>query len=317
MTRALMAIVHDGATAEDALATCSMAERAVNLGVIGGGLMGRELASAAARWIHLEDLGRAPAAGARVRRRPEDARVVRAAGRHAAASAADPARCSPTPTVEAVYIAVPHHLHAELYVAALEAGKHLLGEKPFGIDLRGQRDDHGRGGRAPRAAGALLIGDAVLPGRPGGRGAGSPPGASAVRSRSARCSCTRATSTPSKPINWKRRAETNGAYGCLGDLGMHALHLPLRAGWASARRACAARRHRQGAARRAGRARAVRHTRQRGPALPRRARRRGASRCASRPSASRPARRTPGRSRSTAPRARSPSPPSARRRCAR
>jgi predicted dehydrogenase len=37
---------------------------------------------------------------------------------------------------------------------------------------------------------------------------------------------------PHKPINWKRRAQTNGAYGCLGDLGMHALHLPLRAGWA-------------------------------------------------------------------------------------
>jgi predicted dehydrogenase len=37
---------------------------------------------------------------------------------------------------------------------------------------------------------------------------------------------------PEKPINWKRRAALNGAYGCLGDLGMHALHLPLRAGWA-------------------------------------------------------------------------------------
>jgi predicted dehydrogenase len=36
---------------------------------------------------------------------------------------------------------------------------------------------------------------------------------------------------PHKPINWKRVAATNGAYGCLGDLGMHALHLPLRAGW--------------------------------------------------------------------------------------
>ena len=28
-----------------------------------------------------------------------------------------------------------------------------------------------------------------------------------------------------------RRAELNGDYGCMGDLGMHALHLPLRAGW--------------------------------------------------------------------------------------
>src|SRR5262249_8660552 len=36
---------------------------------------------------------------------------------------------------------------------------------------------------------------------------------------------------PQKPINWKRRAEFNGEYGCMGDLGMHALHLPLRAGW--------------------------------------------------------------------------------------
>jgi predicted dehydrogenase len=43
------------------------------------------------------------------------------------------------PEVEAVYCAVPHHLHAELYVAILEAGRHLLGEKPFGIDLDASR----------------------------------------------------------------------------------------------------------------------------------------------------------------------------------
>jgi predicted dehydrogenase len=36
---------------------------------------------------------------------------------------------------------------------------------------------------------------------------------------------------PSKPINWKRIAAFNGAYGCMGDLGMHALHLPLRFGF--------------------------------------------------------------------------------------
>ena len=36
---------------------------------------------------------------------------------------------------------------------------------------------------------------------------------------------------PGKPINWKRRADQNGEYGVMGDLGMHALHLPLRAGW--------------------------------------------------------------------------------------
>jgi predicted dehydrogenase len=36
---------------------------------------------------------------------------------------------------------------------------------------------------------------------------------------------------PRKPINWKRMVETNGAYGVMGDLGMHVCHFPFRAGW--------------------------------------------------------------------------------------
>src|SRR5262249_40440668 len=36
---------------------------------------------------------------------------------------------------------------------------------------------------------------------------------------------------PNKKINWKRMVEVNGEYGCMGDLGMHVLHLPLRVGW--------------------------------------------------------------------------------------
>lgn len=36
---------------------------------------------------------------------------------------------------------------------------------------------------------------------------------------------------PQKPVNWKRKIETNGEYGCMGDLGIHACHIPLRAGW--------------------------------------------------------------------------------------
>lgn len=38
------------------------------------------------------------------------------------------------PDVDAVYCAVPHNLHEELYVKILRAGKHLFAEKPFGID---------------------------------------------------------------------------------------------------------------------------------------------------------------------------------------
>ena len=36
---------------------------------------------------------------------------------------------------------------------------------------------------------------------------------------------------PNKVINWKRMEAVNGAYGCMGDLGMHVLHVPLRLGW--------------------------------------------------------------------------------------
>lgn len=39
------------------------------------------------------------------------------------------------PAVEAVYIAVPHDQLAPLTLAALEAGKHVLAEKPMGISL--------------------------------------------------------------------------------------------------------------------------------------------------------------------------------------
>jgi predicted dehydrogenase len=34
-----------------------------------------------------------------------------------------------------------------------------------------------------------------------------------------------------KAINWKRMLKFNGEYGCMGDLGMHACHMPFRAGW--------------------------------------------------------------------------------------
>jgi predicted dehydrogenase len=34
-----------------------------------------------------------------------------------------------------------------------------------------------------------------------------------------------------KPINWKRQTQFCGEIGVMGDLGMHALHVPLRMGW--------------------------------------------------------------------------------------
>ena len=203
--------------------------RVVRLGLVGGGLMGRELASAAARWAHLDDIGARPELAVVCDTDPDVLRWYE--------------RLEPRPllvtdwedvladdSVEAVYAAVPHHLHAELCVAALRAGKHLLGEKPFGIDLAANEAINAEITRHPEL---LVRCSSELPFYPGGQEV-----ARFVRERrfgrvlEVRSLFLHSSDLdPTKPSNWKRRAELNGEYGCMGDLGMHALHLPLRAGW--------------------------------------------------------------------------------------
>src|SRR5205809_7460033 len=108
--------------------------RTVRFGIIGCGLMGQEFASASARWFHLPDMD--------VR-----SEIVAVCNRNAARFpwfknsfpsvkqfTEDYKALLANPEVEAVYVAVPHHLHQEIYCAAIKADKHLLGEKPFGID---------------------------------------------------------------------------------------------------------------------------------------------------------------------------------------
>lgn len=57
------------------------------------------------------------------------------------------------PQVEAVYIATPHQMHADHVCAALEAGKHVLVDKPLAISMA----DADRMVAAARAAGRHLI----------------------------------------------------------------------------------------------------------------------------------------------------------------
>jgi predicted dehydrogenase len=201
--------------------------REIPFAIVGGGLMGREFASAAARWIHLDDIGVRP--------------VV--------AAVADPnhdvlawyERLDPRPRlvadyrdvlddVEAVYVAVPHHLHEQVFVDVLRAGRHLLGEKPFGIDLDANAAINAEIARRPEL---LVRCSSELPFYPGGQEVWR----FVAERRYGRVLEVRSLFLhssdldPRKPINWKRQARFNGAYGCMGDLGMHALHLPLRAGW--------------------------------------------------------------------------------------
>ncbi|HUT25255.1 MAG TPA: Gfo/Idh/MocA family oxidoreductase [Sumerlaeia bacterium] len=207
-----------------------MARRVIRFGVIGGGLMGREIASAAARWCHLLDLRVKPEIVA-VCSKPastlewfsENLETVKQ-------TTTDYRELLENPDVEAVYCAVPHNLHRQMYVDAIEAGKHLLGEKPFGIDraanavisqaIAGRPDLVARcSSQFPFFPGVQRIVKALKEGRFG-----------AILE--VECGFLHSSDAdPNKPINWKRIVEINGEYGCMGDLGLHVFHVPLRAGW--------------------------------------------------------------------------------------
>ncbi len=203
--------------------------RIINFGVIGCGLMGREFVSAAARWHHLLDLDFQPRIVAVCDANPA-ALTWFTQALPGVATYTDYHELLADQTVEAVYCAVPHNLHRDFYIDILRAGKHLLGEKPFGIDhaafldIAAEIDQHPDllvrcSSEYPFFPGALLLAQWAQQGRFGR--------VFEVESGYWHCSDL----NPKKPINWKRRIATCGEYGCMGDLGMHALHLPLRLGW--------------------------------------------------------------------------------------
>jgi predicted dehydrogenase len=202
----------------------------IRFGVIGCGLMGKEFASAAARWCHLTGVNFEP-------------RITAVCDANAAATAwfeegistvkrayADYKELLADPEVDAVYCAVPHHLHTQIYTDIIRAGKHLLGEKPFGIDKEANGAIEQAMAAHPKVIvrcssefpffpGALQISQWVKEGKFG-------------RIIEVEAGFWHSSDLdPGKPINWKRRIATNGEYGCMGDLGMHVLHLPLRFGW--------------------------------------------------------------------------------------
>ncbi len=204
--------------------------RTVKFGIIGCGLMGREFASAVARWCHLSEMDVKPEIVAVCDANADIltwytenfATIRQVTSNYEELLLND--------EVEAVYIAVPHNLHQTFYCAAIEAGKHLLGEKPFGIDkaandaimacIAAHPDVFVRCSSespffpAMQRIGAMIETDAF------GR-------IIEVNSGFLHCS----DMDVSKPINWKRKLAFNGEYGCMGDLGMHACHMPFRAGW--------------------------------------------------------------------------------------
>lgn len=200
----------------------------VRIGIIGGGLMGRELAAVCGRWLHLVD-------------HPVRPSVVAVADLNPAARewfAQVPSVETLTDSwqelveddsIDVLYIAVPHNLHEEIYVAAAKAGKDFLAEKPFGIDLPAAENI----ASAISQSGVFVRVSSEMPFFPGALRAYELARSGAlgeiIEVRSAFLHSSDIDRT--KPINWKRQIDTCGSIGVMGDLGMHVAHVPLRLGY--------------------------------------------------------------------------------------
>ncbi|MDF2713228.1 MAG: NAD(P)-dependent oxidoreductase [Paenibacillus sp.] len=207
-----------------------MSIRTINFGIIGGGLMGREFASAAARWCHLLDLDYAPRIVGVCDPNPE---AVDWFKRHVPTirlAATNYEELLQSPDIDAIYCAVPHHLHERIYCAVIESGKHLLGEKPFGIDQASNRAILQAMERHP---GSVVRCTSEFPFFPGAYKLAQwvEEGRFGTIFEAEAGFLHSSDLDPAKPINWKRIVASNGEYGCMGDLGMHVMHLPMHFNW--------------------------------------------------------------------------------------
>ncbi len=204
--------------------------RTVKFGIIGCGLMGREFASAAARWCHLSDIDVKPEIVAVCDTSDKILKWYTDNFQSIKQVTSDYKQLLANADVEAVYIAVPHNLHAELYCAAIKAGKHLLGEKPFGIDKPANDTIMDCIKKHPnvfvRCSSESLFFPAM---QKIGKMLENNAFGHILEVNSGFLHSSDLDFT--KPINWKRMLKLNGEYGCMGDLGMHACHMPFRAGW--------------------------------------------------------------------------------------
>lgn len=204
--------------------------RTIRFGIIGCGLMGREFASASARWCHLNmDVAR-PEIVAVCDKSPEATRWFEENFRSVRLATSDYKELLAMRDMDAVYCAVPHSLHQQIYVDIIGSGKHFMGEKPFGMDKQANEAILAAVMQHP---GSVVRCASEFPFFPACQqlirwiGEGKFGRIIEVRAGFNHSSDMDLT----KPINWKRRASINGEYGCMGDLGIHTQHVPLRMGW--------------------------------------------------------------------------------------
>lgn len=202
-------------------------QKTVKIGIIGGGLMGRELLALVGRWDALIDHPVRPEITAIADTSDSAREFFARAG--VIETYSDYKQLLESKNVDVIYIAVPHNLHQEIYLSAINSGKDFLAEKPFGIDLSaakiisetlvGKKNFVRVSSEFPFYPGAQAAIKEVNSGRLG----------EIVEVRSGLLHSS--DIDPKKLINWKRQKKFCGEIGVLGDLGMHAAHIPLRLGF--------------------------------------------------------------------------------------
>ncbi len=204
--------------------------KTVNCGIIGCGLMGREFAVAAARWPALLEKDVRPEITAICDLNEDlfewytsnfDSITTVTKNYHDLLN---------DENIDVIYCSVPHNLHEKMYIDIVKAGKHFLGEKPFGIDLEANERISATIKENPDV---FVRCSSEFP---------FFPGAHEIHKMIHENSWGKIIEVNTgflhssdlnfeKTINWKRMVNVNGEYGCMGDLGMHALHIPIRSGW--------------------------------------------------------------------------------------
>jgi predicted dehydrogenase len=190
--------------------------------------MGREVASAFGRWFALENMPVKPELVAVADLNPQALdwfRQVPGVG----LLTADYKELLARPDIDVVYVAVPHHLHESLYLETIAAGKDLLAEKPFGIDLAAAEAI----ARAGQESGRFVRCSSEFPFFPGVQRVIAEVKSGRLGRILDIVSGFHHSSDldPDKAANWKRFSSACGEIGVMGDLGMHTLHVPLRLGW--------------------------------------------------------------------------------------
>ncbi len=207
-----------------------MQREKIRFGIIGLGLMGREFSSSLARWCHLLDEYPVPVLAGICDKNKDTWKWYADNFPGILIQTDDYRELLKSEEIDAIYCAVPHNLHEQLYIDIINSGKHLMGEKPFGIDKKANSNILKAIKNNPQV---IVRCSSEFPYFPACQQLIKWLQAEKYgRLIEVRCGFHHSSDLDlSKPINWKRMVEINGEYGCMGDLGIHTLHIPFHLGW--------------------------------------------------------------------------------------